>query len=350
MSDYQTKNGDLEEIDLPDEPLTDSELKAEHTIERLDSFFAGLSPGVSLLVERLRPSWCSGVLEEFTVDDPIGLDYFIEQWGGELLLVKVRGKGGKLRGSYKIPLHSFPPLLYGDQIKQPNRGDRFREDSPAAAPTPSPSIVQTGFPTEKIMAAASGLAPVLMQWMKSQEDRRRAEEDRRREDMQMMLAMMKSNQGGGLSDITKVGAVMAQLNEMFKQNAPVGGGSEMDFLPHALDVLKTVMGSQPASREQPKARITPPAPSLSSGPPSRQRATVTPLPVREGEDVSSQIAKMEPARAVESVLEALGKMDPDKRDAVIGTFLMKYQEDMSGDDGAIEDEDDQNPPRGYMNR
>jgi len=348
MNDYQPKNGDLEEIDLPDEPLTESELKAEHTIERLDSFFAGLSPGVSLLVERLRPSWCSGVLEEFTVDDPIGLDYFIEQWGGELLLVKVRGKGGKLRGSYKIPLHSFPPLLYGDQIKQPNRGDRFREDSPATVPTPSPSIVQTGFSTEKIIAAASGLAPVLMQWMKTQEDRRRAEDDRRREDMQMMLAMMKSNQGGGLSDITKVGAVMSQLNEMFRQNAPAGGGSEMDFLPHALDVLKTVMGSQQPTKELSKARITPPAPSLPSGPPSRQGAKVTPLPVRnEGGDVSAMIAQMEPSKAVESVMHALGKMDPDKRDATIGTFLMRYQEDMS-EDGAIEDED-QNP-RGYMNR
>jgi hypothetical protein len=40
-------------------------------------------------------------------------------------------------------------------------------------------------------------------------------------------------------------------------------------------------------------------------------------------------------------------MDPDKRDATIGTFLMRYQEDMS-DDGAIEDEDEN--PRGYMNR
>jgi hypothetical protein len=349
MNDYQPKNGgDLEEIDLPEEPLTESELKDEYTIERLDSFFAGLSPGVSILIQRLRPSWCSGVLEEFVVDEPISLDYFIDTWGGELLLVKVRSKGGKLRGSYKIPLHSFPPLVFGKQISQPNRGDRFREDPPAAAPPPPSIVQQTGLPTEKLIAAASGLAPVLMQWMKAQEDRRRAEEDRRREDMQMMMKMMQSNQTSGLQDITKVGAVMSQLNELFKQNAPVTGGSEMDFLPHALDVLKTVMGSQSASKDQPKARITPPVPSLTSGPPSRREAKVTPLPVRDGGDVSSQIAKMEPARAVESVIEALGQMDPDKRDAVIGTFLMKYQEDMSDDD-AHEDEDDQNP-RGYMNR
>lgn len=350
MNDYQPKNdGDLEEIDLPEAPLTESELKDEYTIDRLDSFFAGLSPGVSILIQRLRPSWCSGVLEEFVVDEPISLDYFIDTWGGELLLVKVRSKGGKLRGSYKIPLHSFPPLVFGKQISQPNRGDRFREDPPAASPPPPSIVQQTGLPTEKLIAAASGLAPVLMQWMKAQEDRRRAEEDRRREDMQMMMKMMQSNQTSGLQDITKVGAVMSQLNELFKQNAPTGGGSEMDFLPHALDVLKTVMGSQ-QTKEQPKARITgPAAPPLPSKPPSRQ-GKVTPLPVvrpNEGGDVSAMIAQMEPARAVESVMEALGKMDPDKRDATIGTFLMKYQEDMSDDDDVIEDEEEH---RGYMKR
>lgn len=345
MNEYQTKDGNLEEIELPDHPLTPAEVEYEQTIERLDTFFSGLTPGVTLLIERLRPSWCSGVLEEFTIgDEAIGLDYFIETWGGELLIVKVRGKKGQLRGSYKIPLHSFPPLRYGEPIRQSNRGDRFREDSPNPTPTANPVMMPApqGFSGEKIIAAVSGLAPVFMQWIKSQDDRRRHEEERRQADMAMMMNAMKS-QGGGLSDITKVGAVMAQLNEMFRQNSPAASSdSEMEFLPHALEVLRTVMGPQSQQKEQqPRAKLTAP----SSGPPSsRTTANVTPL--RSPNDISSILAQMEPAKAVESVMDALGKMSPDKRDATMGTFLMKYQQDMS-DDIVEDDAEDDEGQRGY---
>lgn len=346
MNEYQSNDGNLEEIELPEQPLTPAEVEYEQTIERLDTFFSGLTPGVTLLIERLRPSWCSGVLEEFTIgDEAIGLDYFIETWGGELLIVKVRGKKGQLRGSYKIPLHSFPPLRYGEPIRQSNRGDRFRDDSPNPTPTANPVMMPApqGFSGEKIIAAVSGLAPVFMQWIKSQDDRRRHEEERRQADMAMMMNAMKSNQGGGLSDITKVGAVMAQLNEMFRQNSPAApSDSEIEFLPHALEVLRTVMGPQSQQKEQqPRAKLTAP----SSGPPSsRPTANVTPL--RSPNDISSILAQMEPAKAVESVMDALGKMSPDKRDATMGTFLMKYQQDMS-DDLVEDNAEDDEGQRGY---
>jgi hypothetical protein len=350
MADFERPADGEEYIEVPDD-RTESEREYDRQIERLDSFFAGVQPGVTLLIERLKPTWCSGLLEEITVtDEVIDLQYFIDNWGGQLLSVKVRGKGGRLQGSYKVPLNSYPPLRYGEKIYPFDKGERFRERD-EDMPSNQPVVVNTppqNHSIEKIIGALPAILPFVMKWFENQEVRRR-------DDMALMLKM---SQNSGVSDITKVGAAMSQLSEMFRKNGAGGdggGGSELDFIPQALDVLKMVL--QPAREEkapQTKGRLTPPAIS----PPAR-RATVTQLPTQAATatsssssapsptDLAGNISAMSPDVAAETIIEALGRMDAGKREAAIGHFLGEWQSTMGNDDDDLEGEDEQDTRRGY---
>lgn len=344
-------DGDLQETEIPVGPQLESEIEYERQIERLDSFFATLQPGVTLLIERIKPSWCSGLLEEITVgDEAVNLDYFIDTWGGQVLSVKVRDKRGRLGGKYKIPLHSYPPLRFGELIEQFNKGDRFREQE--YQPNPSPVVVHQPAPsasTDKIIASLAGLAPFFLEYMKNQEARRQ-------NDMMMMMQMMKANNGGGgggIADFGKMAAVMQQLNQIFRENQGGGdnGGGDMDFLPQALDVLKMVLspGAAQSQPKQPKSRLSagvpsgaPPARRMSAAPgPMSQPAPVAkvmPLPTK---DIAGTISQMEPKEAAGTLIDAIGRMNPDKRNEAIGHFLTEFQNDM-GDE--LEDEDFEDEP------
>jgi hypothetical protein len=344
--DYEkTPDGQMEEI--PPDEMAQNDPEYDQQIERLDSFFSTLQPGVTILIERLKPSWCSGLLEEITIgDDAINLDYFIDTWGGQLLSAKVRGKRGRLAGCYKIPLYSYPPLRFGEMIEQSSKGDRFRDrDREDYQQNPAPVVVHppAAVGTDKIIASLTGLAPFVLEWMKNQEARRQ-------NDMMMMMQMMKAGGGGGgggIADFSKMAQVMAQLNEVFRQNQGQGdGGGDMDFLPQALDVLKMVLapGDKSATKAQPKSRLT--AGSVAGAPPPRRIAPASPtqpapvakvMPLNPPKDIAGAISTMEPKEAAGTLIEAIGRMSPDKRDQAIGHFLTEFQNDMGEE---MDDEED----------
>jgi len=329
MTNEYSDNNDDYGIDLEEHPSEE--------VDRLQSLFSLLQPGVTVLIERLQPSWCSGLLEEVHLDDSIGLDYFIETWGGQILSVKVRGEKGRLHGCYKINLSSYPPLVYGRPIKKHDKSQVFHDDDPAPNPTaPAPPVVVNNGFGEKIMGALPTVLPLVFNYMKSLEDKRQS-------DMQMMLQMVRSNQSSGLSDITKIGSVMTQLNELFKSHAPSSESSEMDLFPQAMEVLKLALGSQNQQQQQPRAKLTAPSAVSVSKPPSRASATASHenvTPIRN--DVSDLISKMEPSKAAEAVLAALDQMPRDKRDEAMQSFLFQMQNQEDFDDDVEEDFEDEN--------
>lgn len=318
--DQDQKEEEIEESKLPD--ATDEQ------VDRLDSFLSSLQPGVSLLIERIQPSWCSGVLEEVCItDEGIDLEYLIEQWGGKVLSVKMRGKQGRLvGGSYKVNLNSFPPLRYGKPIRQHDRSERFEgNESTIANPPPSrPGGL------EQLFAALPAVVPMVQKLLDASESRRQA-------DMAMMMQIMKGNQGG-LGDITKVGAVMGQLNEMFRQNSAVSGGQDddgMGFMNQALDVMKMFM-DRPKPVQPPRITrpaVPPPATTPSGKTPGEKKGTVTPL-----RDVAGFISDMPPIDAAKTITEALGRMTPDKREEAIASFY-SLQGEVEGDDDFSGDEE-----------
>lgn len=331
----------------------DGDQAQDEQIVRLDNFFSSLQPGVSLLIERVKPSWCSGLLEEIQItEDGIDLDYLIETWGGQLLSVKMRGKGGRLvGGSYKVPLYSYPPLRFGQKIRPYDKGERFLNgDETAPAPAPAPPVVVNQPPgLEKILSALPAIMPLVMNIMERSEARNQ-------QNMNMMMAMMKAQNGGGLADITKIGAVMTQLNELFRQNQSGGdaGPSEMDFMGQAMDVIKMFMSKPtPAASHQmmqppPQARLTgknaPPtvstpkkAPAPVPAPAPDVDATVTAL--NPGGDIAAELAEMEPDEITGTLLASISQMSPDKRDAAIANFMGGFQDFMmGGDDGGYDDD------------
>lgn len=340
--------------EIPAEEMQGSDPEYDKQIERLDSFFSTLQPGVTILIERLKPSWCSGLLEEITIgDDAINLDYFIDTWGGHLLSAKVRGKRGRLAGCYKIPLYSYPPLRFGELLEQSSKGDRFRSDE--YQPNPAGPVVvhpPASVGTDKIIASLTGLAPFFLEWMKNQEARRQ-------NDMMMMMQMMKAGNsgGGGIQDFGKMAAVMAQLNDIFRQGQGQGdsGGGDMDFLPQALDVLKMVLapGDKGQPKAQPKSRLTgggaPPPRRIAPASPTQPAPVAKVMPLNPPKDIAGAISSMDPKEAAGTLIEAIGRMNPDKRNEAIGHFLTEFQNDMGeemdeGDD--FEDDDGETDNRG----
>jgi hypothetical protein len=346
MADHE-HTGD-EYLEIPDE-RTESERQYDEQIERLDAFFASVQPGVTLLIERLKPSWCSGLLEEITVgDEAIDLQYFIETWGGHLLSVKVRGKGGRLAGSYKVPLHSYPPLRWGERIWPNDRGERFREKD-EQQPQQSPVVVNppaSSHSFEKILSALPALLPIALQYFEGQEKRRR-------EDMAMMLEMSRQNHGGGGGglDLSQIGTTFLQLQEVFGKMGGGGGGDLEQFLPQALDVLKMVMQPKGGGGEKhaPQGRLAPPSPirpvtqlTPPKGAPAMGSSSSAPAP----RDVASQISGMEPNEAADTIIEALGRMEPGKRESAITHFIGEFQAIQDDDGEDLEGEED-NDDQGY---
>jgi hypothetical protein len=335
----------------PKDPIDnrlESEKQRDAEIERLDSFFAALQPGVSLLIERLKPSWCAGLLEEITIqkDEEIGLDYFIETWGGEVLSVKIRGAGGKLTGSYKIPLASYPPLLLGEPLKRSSKKEIFGIGKEEKLESPSPSqssvVVNPSNAVEKMVQAIPALIPLVTAWMQNAENRRKEEQQHRDT---MMLQMMKMNANSGIGDITKIGAAMGQLQQIFKSNGGDGGGGEgmdgMEFIPQALDVLKMVLG--PGQQKQAPMRLAPPP---KGRPPVKSTVTnVTPIkPDTEqntGQNLSQSLADLDPESAANTVMDALALMSPDKQTAALAHISGQYDSTMESGDGDDMEYDDE---------
>lgn len=59
---------------------------------------------------------------------------------------------------------------------------------------------------------------------------------------------------------------------------------------------------------------------------------------------------MDPEGAADTIMEAIGRMSPDKREAAIGHFIGEYQNTMMNDDQDFEedtdDENDEHETRG----
>jgi hypothetical protein len=325
------QNEEIGVVDNDDEnELTEAEKAYEKQIERLDSFFGSLHPGVSVLIERLRPNWCAGLLEEVPItDEGLNLDYLIETWGGHLLLCKIRGMRGRLiGGSYKVPLYSYPPLRYGEVLRPQDRGDRFKQDEDTTAPSgQSPVVVNQSSSMDKFFAALPALAPFVVKMLENSDARRR-------EDMAMMMQMMKAQQTNPFGDITKIGNVMTQLSDLFANNMNNGnanGGNEMDFMTHVMDVLKMTFENP---QQQPQARLT--QPQQTSGPPAPV-TRLNPSAQSQPQNVAQTISAMEPQNAAETIIEAIGRMPSDNREAAIGHLIAEYQAMENDEDSEEED-------------
>lgn len=328
---------DESQIEVEEEDTrTESEKAADNQIDQLDAFFGSLQPGVSVLIERVQPSWCSGVLEEIQVtNEGLSLDYLINTWGGHLLLLKPRGRRGRLAGgSYRVPLYSYPPLRFGEKLQEFDKAGRFRnneEKEMTQLPPQPPVVVNPENSLEKIFSALPVLLPIVTQWMERAEARRQ-------NDQAMLFQIMKSQQSSPFTDVTKLGNMMKEMSSMFGAQMGGGGGDEMGFITQAMDVLKMVMDNKktPQPQQQMPPQVRSPQPSkltaVQSPPVVHNPVTQSPL------DLQEQIANLEPSEAAMTLMGALGRMPQAKREAAEQALAQLYGDYQSmGEDEEYDD-------------
>lgn len=320
----------------PTEERTEAERIYDEQIERMEEFLAGLSPGVSVLIERIEPSWCRGPLENHILDgEGLTLEYLIDNWGGKVLRCKIRERNGRFTGHYAIPLYSYPPLLWGEPIERESFGNKFRRRDEVADDQQRQVIVQQ--PPNQMAAVIQAAFPAVLKYIENQQAQRA-------QDFQIMLQMIQRQNGSGLNDISKVAATMTSLKDMFGNAAPANGPIEDgDFMAQAMDVLKMAMGpgTTTAPAATPSSQPSPPALTAPSPPPKKKRGrppkkrpadpdidNVTPL-----RNVAQTLAEMDPDTAVRTVKDSLGAMSPEKRDQAISAFLKDFYDEMQGTDG-----------------
>jgi hypothetical protein len=314
----------VEPIPIEDQ-RSDSEKEHDRQLEELDDFFCQIDPSLKLLVWRLQPSWCRGFLEEIYVAnarEDINLAYFIKNWGGQLLQLRVRGNKGQIVKSYMIPLYSYPPLVKRQRIVEDDLDKPSKPtETPVQPPQQNPVVVNQGFGMEKILEILPAVMPIWSEYVKSQEARRQA-------DMALMAQLIQAKSGNGIGDIAKIGSVMTQLQQMFRQNNPVDSdGGELGFMTQALDVVKSLMDRSqqpqlPAAIDSHKL-IPPKKMSGPNGDLPHKSEKVT--PITKTPSISETIANMGASEAAATIITAIGSMPAGKRENAINFIADEYE-------------------------
>lgn len=91
----------------------------EQTVLSFEEMFDAFDDGWTLSIYRETPKELSGFLEEIALEpgeNPIDLQYLINNWGGKQLRLMLRDAKGVFRRRMLVQLKSFPPKLYGKII------------------------------------------------------------------------------------------------------------------------------------------------------------------------------------------------------------------------------------------
>lgn len=312
---------------------SEPEREADRKIEALELELANLQPGVQVILERLRPSWCKGQLEKITVtEEGLDLDYMIRNWGGQLISVKIIGKGGRIAGSHSVELYSFEPRRYGKLLKEPNRPG---EDDEAGYKPPMPPAV----------SGPSNEMEMMKNFFEMMNSQRQSEIDTLRTIVAAQLQTQNQAPAPApsgapqnpLAELVKAANYYKQLEGLFGPKESALSGEEQ-FPAQIMDMAKMFLdqGQQPrAQLVDPKitqARPIAPPSKMSPVPPVSAPAPAPVTAIREQSnqkpDIIGALSGMDANSAAETLIMALNKMDPDKQDDTIEAFMDKFKETM----------------------
>ena len=229
----------------------------------------------TLSIYRESPKELSGFLEEITLEageNPVNLQYLINQWGGKVLRLMLRDNKGVFRRRMLLQLKSFPPRVNGKIINQgiddPENKKDLRTEfaemlalvksmTPAPLPPPPPNnTLETILPL---------LAPIL-----------RAVAERAMNPPQL-------NSPSQAASITEMMGALSTMRE-FVQPAPESGDMSAAFVGLAEKVLPLIVEKKNAAANHPPVPMRPMAPIVRpvSVPPAAQDirpvAPIRPLP------------------------------------------------------------------------
>ncbi|MFA5435816.1 MAG: hypothetical protein WC372_07260 [Candidatus Neomarinimicrobiota bacterium] len=285
--------------------------RIDDQLAAISDFFEGLTTGVSVMVSRLEPEWCSGYLEEIDImegREPIDINYLIKTWGGKRLRCRVRSRRGRSSGqwlrSIDIPLQTWDPLRRGKRIfpltddPEGDNGDTWTTKPPAPAPA------RSGLGELGELASLMGLL--------------------QKNQLEAMQALgLGARQPRGDNGGTTIATAIELAKLLSASSAPASSNedSSIELFGRALDIL----------RPQPPA----PAPAIVSSQSSQ--------PVR----LADHLARLEPDQAVGCLQEALGKMPAERRNGAMAALLRALADTGILDgDGDTDDEADDDTDTG----
>lgn len=304
-----------------DEPIEEP-AKIDTKLEKAERMLASIKGGWSLTISRIRPGWCSGYLEriECTEDEPIDMDYIIEQWGGKMLRLRLCDERGTYRGGADMNLQAYPPKFRGTVMHN-------NEANPAQKQTTSPSIVQ-----QPAATAQPNLIELLGLMSKT-----------RNQDINTLRTLLDQaqpqpqyapQQGGfsGIDDMINFASKFKQLQELMGNFGGGGGGEPAEdagLLGSIGEVLKMfnqtkqVAAPQPVPQPVPQtrraARVVPP-----QGPqpvPQRPIPTAQDSNFPQNTDLASHLAGLDADDYKTTFLTSLQQMPDDKRNQILADFM-----------------------------
>lgn len=313
--------------------------KEERAAERVQRLLSTVDQGWKISIIRTQPSWCRGHLETVEVYDPsetVDTDYLIRQWGGQRIHIKVHNEKGQWVGGGSISLFSYPPKVRGREIKE----EDFYSSSPLQNnPAPFAQQQYTQHPTPA-GANQLDLNSLLGLLQKS-----------KKEELQFALELMKRAGTGGAqpapaAPAAGMGAMAEQMVSMFQMFGQMkelfgsveggqGGGDELT--PIIGDIVSKLFDGKRDLDSQQRGRggraLMPPTGGPSSAGPPAGRA---PDPGDQGvpqlhpvdslqndtlSGIADKLSSLSPGDASDVLIQALGNMPEEKRNAAMQEFF-----------------------------
>jgi hypothetical protein len=326
--------------------------KDDEKWERAEKILSTVRSGWSLSIYRTKPSWCSSFLEKIDLDDdePVDMEYLIQEWGGQILVVRLHDEQGKYRGAATVKLMAYPVRHHGKRLRRSDLLDDDFEQYKENQTTPPTPQNPYQHPTPQNPGAEMMNLLGLMQ-------------KARKEDLSLLQMIYQSNgarqpppQGpstkSALREMVEMGNTYKQLQSVFGQNQPAAAGGEqpqtdeMAILGTVGDIVKSIYNKPQQVNVQGAApRVVPPAGQQQNG--AQQQETADQKKVSSDFEISSAMSQMRPEHMTDILLTSLSKMPDDQKAAVFNeiskrTGLQIYQQE-SEEEGDAEYEEERQP-------
>lgn len=299
-----------EEFELESEK--NEEIDPEKSI---NDFFAGITPGMTVMISRVEPHKYKGLLEKKTVTDvsePIDLNYLINTWGGHVIRLQFRRPNGTWAKHVDVELYSYDPLVLGQPLKRTtisphlNLGEAAETALVQAQPSPPP-------PPQPQSNMMESLVPLMT-----------ALQTLRQGEFELLSKLIPQPQYSEpaqqpVSQLAELLGVLMKMQGFFGQNvapqAPALAENEdqqvMGLLGKAIEAFGTIQ----KSGDSPRPRI--------SHDPKTQAPiqNIRPLPTLE-----DQLEELDGSQLLSTFQRALSKLPVDKQNAAMDSLLDGLEE------------------------
>lgn len=302
--------------------------------------------GKKITISRVEPSWAKSMLESIEVGPDFGLQYLIEEWGGAVLRIKVRGERGKIAKQFDVPLRSYPVKVRGEEVTESELRKGTRDKK---SPPPPPQIqnivpAQVENNTENLANTVAQLINVFQQ--------------SRQTDLKTLGSLLPQTTiptpNNSLEQFLGMARAFKEMQGIFgspQQLAPVSPSGETDFLGSLAPVLKELIkvrnqAPEPQTRHRPIPKVMPvPMKRVQTAAPVNPANIAVPVS-QEKNEVSEQnpslkeiLDGMSPKEIANTCKNVFEELNNEDRNIVMQEFLEDMEVDGREPEQVFDDDD-----------